>query len=90
MSDEQRAAKAEVRAMNKARNEPAYTTPVCRHAATIAESMAKNGAASIWVQPDEVYRSAESIAFTVRLLWEARAALYKLGYTNTADGWVKE
>lgn len=91
MNEDQRdidSAKADVKAMNRARNFPVGTCPWSRHTAMIAENLAKRGGYPML--QEEPRHCASSLAVTVRALWQARAMLQKLGYENPdGKGWKK-
>lgn len=75
-------AKAAVKRMNAARNFPDGTCPCSRHAAMMAEQLAKKGK----YFPRDY---AISIAVTVEALWQARAKLAELGFDWVGGEWVE-
>lgn len=79
-------AKAAVSAMNAQRRFPEGTTPACRHVAMMAEMLSGNGTYPMLA--DEPRYCATSLAATVRMLWEARAALRALPSATQAGGWM--
>lgn len=81
-------AKAAVNRMNAARNFPDGTCPCSRHAAMMAEQLAKNG--KYHLLEEEPRHCATSIAVTVESLWEARAKLAELGFDWIGGKWVAE
>lgn len=69
--------------MRRHRRFPAGTCPASRHTAIVAEELAKGRAYHmIEEEPEHV---AESIALTVKALWQARAQLQRLGYEFRHD-----
>lgn len=69
--------------MNRHRRFPGGTCPASRHTAMVAEGLAKGRSyPMIEEEPEHV---AESLAETVKALWQARAQLHRLGYEYRSD-----
>lgn len=81
-------AKAAVKRMNAVRNFPDGTCPCSRHAAMMAEQLAKKGQYFLLVE--EPRHCATSIAVTVQALWEARTKLAELGFDWIGGKWVAD
>ena len=81
------AAKCAVKQMNKARKFMINTDPCSRHAALIAEALAKKGAYPM-LQSEPRY-CAEAIALTVASLWELRSFMQAEGYVWKDGKWMR-
>lgn len=74
---------SEIDRMRRHRDFPNGTCPASRHTAMIAERLAKGEVdPMIAEEPEHV---AESLACTVKALWQARAQLARLGYKCRPD-----